>query len=178
MPAVAAGHAWTAAEAAHLAACADCRTEWALVERAAGLGQSLALAREPEAIARAVLDRVAAAKRDDRRRGQLLRRAAGLAAAACIALAAWATLHRPYRGPTDWDPGPAPIAGVETASLPDSSAALRLDLAELDGLSAGELQELFDRMDPPLSTGHTVDPSRAGDLTQDELERLLRSLEG
>jgi hypothetical protein len=178
MPAVAAGGAWTPAEAAHLAACAECRTEWGLVERGANLGRSFTLEREPDAIARAVLDRVAAAKRDDRRRERLARRVAGLAAAACIALAAWATVHRSYRGPTDWDPGPVPVAGVETASLPDSSAALRLDLAELDGMSAGELQELLDRMDPPLSTGHTVDPSRAGDLTQDELERLLRSLEG
>lgn len=178
MAEVVAGGEWSAAEVAHLAGCADCTAEWRIIRGTAALGAAFTLRREPAAIARAVLDRVAEAKRAERRRNGIVRRAAGTAAAASIVLAAWVTLHRPHAAPTIPIANGRPVAVPGTVRAPDSAATLTLDIAELDGLSTAELKDLLDRMDVPLSTGRTVDPSRAGDLTHDELERVLRSLEG
>jgi hypothetical protein len=178
MPDVAAGSGWSAAEAAHLAGCADCTAEWNVVRRTAALGAGFTLRQEPATITRAVLDRVAEARRAERRWSGIVRRAAGTAAAASIILAAWVTLHRPHATSANPITNERPVASTGTVRAPDSTAALTLDIAELDGLSTAELKDLLDRMDVPLSTGGTVDPSRAGDLTHDELERVLRSLEG
>lgn len=178
MPEVAADGEWSAAEAAHLAGCADCMAEWNVVRRTVSLGAGFTLRQEPAAIARAVLDRVAEAKRAERRRSGIVRRAAATAAAASIVLACWVTLHRPPAAPANPIANELPVARTGAARAPDSTATLTLDVAELDGLSTAELKDLLDRMDVPLSTGRTVDPSRAGDLTHDELERVLRSLEG
>jgi hypothetical protein len=178
MPDVVAGGEWSAAEAAHMAGCADCTAEWTIIQEAAALGVAFTLRRDPAAIARAVLDRVAEAKRAERRRTGIVRRAAGTAAAASIIVAAWVTLHRPPAASPNPITNELPVASSGTLRAPDSTATLTLDIAELDGLSTAELKDLLDRMDVPLSTGRTVDPSRAGDLTHDELERVLRSLEG
>lgn len=178
MPEVAAGAGWSALEAAHLSDCADCAAEWDVVRRTAALGAGFTMRQEPPAIARAVLDRVAEAKRAERRRSGIVRRAVGVAAAASVVLAAWVTLHRPHAAPAGRGANAVPMASTGRPTASDSAATLTLDIAELDGLSTAELTDLLDRMDLPLSTGRTVDPSGAGDLTHDELERVLRSLEG
>ena len=58
-----------------------------------------------------------------------------------------------------------PAAGVESAFMPP----------ELDSLSAGELRAVLDAFDEPVSGRSTVGAPGLGDLTDQELERVLRA---
>jgi hypothetical protein len=174
MPEVSAGEArWTAAEDRHLAACAECTAEWALLGRTRALGDPAADGLDADAIAAAVLLRlrgegaVAAAAPAPRRRFLSF---AGLAAAAVLALALWSS--RPTVSPA---PVPTPAAGA--GGLPLRSAHF-IPLPELDSLGAPELQAVLDGFDAPLTEGSTLDAPTLGDLDDHELERVLRSWEG
>lgn len=137
MPDVAHGGArWTELEASHLAACADCRAEWALVTVATRLGTPLAPPGDPAVVASLLLERL------DRERAIIQRRlrvwtTAGLAAAAAVIIAIWAgagggraaqwrspgsaaprvatATAGPSRPPS---PGPNPDTGAAAAGMP------------------------------------------------------------
>jgi hypothetical protein len=156
MPAIAAGEQWTVAEAAHLAGCADCAAEWAVVAASHRLGADL-----PGLNAHQVSERVLGRLRAERairarRRGLAF---AGLAAAAAIAVAVWTGR-------------PAGPAGGRTGA----AAAADLSLVELDSLRAPELEALLHSMDrtddgDPLHAVPSV-------LDDGELDRVLEALEG
>ena len=157
MPAIAAGEQWTAAEAAHLAGCADCAAEWALVASTHQLGADLPGLNAHDVAAR-VLGRLRAERAAvrARRRGLAF---AGLAAAAAIAVAVWTGR-------------PAGPAGGRTGA----AAAADLSLVELDSLRAPELEALLHSMDrtddgDPLHAVPSV-------LDDGELDRVLEALEG
>jgi len=166
MPAVAAGtDAWSALDLDHLAACSDCRTEWSLVQIAVCVGQGLPVPRDPAAVAGRVMGRLAAARTEQARARRSTWWAAGLAAAA-IAAVVWT--GRPAPSPE------SSVAGrvVESAAAGATSAAL---VPELDSLDAGELREVLDAFDAPLSERVIIGSPTLGDLSDQELERVLRA---
>ena len=153
MPAVSLGRErWSAADEAHLEACADCRAEWELVRSAGRLGAGAAAAIDPARVTAEVLRRMAE-EPPARRRG-VARWAAGLAAAAGVALAVWG-------GTREEAPGTAPAstAVVETLGTAQVDSLLVLD-------------------DLPLAGWSMLEAPALGDLSADELEQVLRTWEG
>lgn len=160
MPAVAARtEVWSAAEAAHLSACGDCAGEWALVRAGAALGRELGWTPDVDAITSAVRARITA---DRLERASIRRRTAWSAAlaAAAIALAVWT--GRPATRPVAI---PARPSSVQSAAL----------VPELDSLDAGELEDVLDAFDAPLSERVMLGTPTLGDLSDQELERVLRA---
>lgn len=153
MPAVAHGRAaWSDADRAHLSACTDCALEWTLVRTAAGLGRGVERTVAPMAVAEAVRVRLAAppSPRASRRRRWAW---SALGAAAAVVLLAVG------RG------RPEPVDAPGLPLLP-----------EIELLEAAELQAVLEL----LPVGATV-PSgfrTLEDLTEEELEGVLRSMEG
>ena len=172
MPAVAAGHAaWTTEERAHLDACADCRAEWELVEAAQGLGAGGALRVDPAVIATSVLARVRDARHADRRRAttRWALTWGGLAAAAALLLAVL------LRGSSP----PIPDVASVPAAASVTDVALHVPLPELDGSEPEELQAVLDELEVPLGESSTLDEGFPGDdVTQQDMERVLRAWEG
>ncbi len=171
MPLVAAGRAaWSAEEQGHLDACADCRAEWAVVQAVGEVGARVASRAAPEALAAAVLARVREAEHADRRRAttRWALTWGGLAAAAALMLAVL------FRGPT--------AAGPEAATVPGASAqaevAFQLPLPELDDAESDELQAVLDGLEVPLGERTTLDGFPGDDVTQQDMERVLRAWEG
>jgi len=156
MPLVAGGgDVWSDAELAHLETCPDCAGEWALVQAGESLGRDQSYAPDADRMARVVLRRVRAERVA---RGRSLRRAtwAAALAAAAIALTVWTGR------PDERRPVAAP---VESAAL----------VPELDSLDAGELKDVLDSFDAPLSERATPAAPTLGDLSNEELERVLRA---
>ncbi len=157
MPDVAAGRsAWSEEESGHLRDCAECQSHWKVVRAGVFLGQGLVAEVVPEAIAGRVRDRLRAERRRTlvRRIGWLT----GLAAAASLALVLWSG-----RGPN------TPTAPVAELTIP---------VAELDSLSAPELQSVYEAMEAPLVEGSSAEAVPMGELDDQQLERILRALEG
>lgn len=159
MIAVAHGRAvWTAEDRAHLAACPDCSGEWSLVQRGARLGIAVGQELPAELLATRVL---AELRKPAPARFPRLRtwRWVALPIAAALAVMVW-------RGQP---PAPEPAAGVTVAS----SQGL---LPELEGLESSDLESLLDVL--PATESPVGDARGLGDLDEDELQTMLRSLEG
>jgi len=158
------GKPWTDRESAHLAACPDCAAEWLVVSRAAKLGAAVPTV-DSVALATTLRSRLADATRPAEARvlrpPRFVGWGIGLAAAAAVILAVARGRH----------PDRQPPAAVATAT----TAAVAPLLTELDDLSAPELEVVWKDWQPDPAA--TVDPG-LGDLTPDELERVLRSWEG
>jgi len=185
MPDVALGRSrWTEDEARHLAACADCRAEWALVTAATRLGDSLPAAPDPAVTSARVLERLAVERKRARDRSRLWI-AAGLAAAAVVALAVWTgrdgTVPGPRPAPLPVANRPAPVAQPgdtpAVALLPPAAGAAELPLPELDSLPAEALDSMLKVLDEPLARGD-ADDATLGDAGDQELEQVLGGLEG
>ena len=161
MPEVVHGRSrWTHEEAAHLAACAECRAELALVEATVALGRRAPRLGDPASLAATVERRLAGAR--ERRDGA--RRFAGLAAAAVLLVAVW----------TRWPERP-----VSSAPTPARAGAQALvPLPELELLDPAELDSLLQRMEMPAAGGSTLDAPSLGDLEDTELEQVLATWEG
>ena len=156
IPEVARGKArWTAEESSHLAACAECRAEWNLVTATIRLGSKAPQSAHPDAIATAVLRRVA-----DDRRARTRRRswALGLAAAAALAGVIWAGA-RP-------EPGAPPVATSEN-TMPDT-----------EPLETAELDSMLEALDASQLGASALDEPSLNDLDTNELEQVLSTLEG
>jgi len=147
--------AWTESEATHLRGCAACTAEWHVVLAASRLGAASGRRIDPAQVSRDVLARLEAGRK--RRNTAWL----GLAAAAAIIVLVWTR-------------GPAPGPGPESAS----SGGFQLPLAELENLDARQLRAVLENLDGPLGGNATPDAPTLGDLENQELERVLRSLEG
>jgi hypothetical protein len=168
MPAVAHGTSrWDAAEAAHLESCASCRREWELVRAGASLGAGVGAALDTGRVAQAVLRRLREASTPQPIPGirRIGRWAVAVAAAAAIIFAV--QLARPHRSP--------PVTGVTAVAVP---AAAGSTLEELDGLTADELQTLLESFSPAVEALPHLESAPLDDLKPQELERMLRSLEG
>ena len=155
MPEVARGSAsWTADEAAHLAACEECRSELALITTALRIGTGVEGSFDASAAARAVTHRLTQEPVVARSRYRPL---VLLATAAALAL----VFARPGTPPSM-----VPVA-AEVRFLP-----------ELDSLSLEELTLVADAFDAPLTETPLIDGQPAADLDTIQLQRVLRSLEG
>ena len=153
---------WSGVERAHLLACPECGSEWKLVQAAYALGADFHYEPDVDAIAGGVQRRLHAASAAS---GEARHRqwwAAGLAAAS-IALFVWSGRSRP----PDAAPGTAVPGAAETQSA--------FAMPELDSLGTGELKDVLDSFDGPLSGRSTVGAQGLGDLTDQELERVLRA---
>jgi hypothetical protein len=156
MPAVAHGReAWSADDLAHLAGCPDCAAEWDLVSVASRLGE----APEPAFVAR-LADRVVEGLRDHPRVVPLFQRRAvrwiaGAAAAAAVIMAVW--LRPVTRAPVE-----------EAFGL----------LPEIEQLDADGLRSMLEILPGDETWSPLAFPRGLSDLTEEELERVLRSLEG
>ena len=172
MPAVAAGEdAWTVAEQVHLDGCADCRAEWGLVAAIQPPRHDAATRLDPEAMARVVLARVHAAEHADRRRAAVRRALAwgGLAAAAVLLLTV-------LSGGADRR---LPVHATFPAPIAPASVAFHLPLPELDDVAPETLQDVLDGLEAPLGESATLDDDfSADDVTQQDMERVLRAWEG
>lgn len=166
MPAVARGHAsWDAEEGSHMEHCADCQAEWALVAP---------IARRASVTPAMDLDRmVAAVVRESRRDADVIaitsaprrRRWAqgliGLAAAAAVTLA----VYMPKATPT-----PDEVSLVPTR--------VKTAIPELDALLEDELKVVLAAIEDPSTELTPGVLPRLGDLTEAELQQLLKSVEG
>ncbi len=163
LPQLAAGAEWTADELTHLAGCPACTDEWIVVQagrRLGGNGPRL----DPNEVASRVLARLRTEPPVSVGRigPPVARRArwigVGLAAAAALTLAIGL-------GRDQWP------ADRETAVPP-----AEMMLTELEGLTSAELEEIMAQLEID-DVGSMVEPGLA-DLTNEELERLLRFWEG
>jgi len=150
---------WTADEAAHLAACPDCRLEWDLVMAGAALGDAATHGLDPDLMAQAVTRRLVA----DRRRRRWIRSGwgLGLAVAASLLLFVW-----PGREPM---PEPGPVGVTATMELP---------MAELEGLEPEVLEEILAGLGDGESEAGTLEAPGFSDLAPTDLEQLLQTMEG
>ncbi|MGN6392157.1 MAG: hypothetical protein ACTHM9_07925 [Gemmatimonadales bacterium] len=185
MPAVAHGlERWTDDEERHLAACEDCRTEWAVVSAGSRLGLALAPA-EPSRTAAVVLARL----ERERHRARMRSRAAamgGLAAAAAVALVLLSRSSDQVM-PGLRERAPGGVAAAPTPRVPQrpepplpgeaTTAALELPLPELDSLPAEALDSMLKSLDEPLAqvAPDDVPPDDSGDQ---ELAHALAGREG
>lgn len=152
---------WTPDEAAHLAGCADCRRELALVQATVAMGRKAPRLTDPAGLAATVERRLAGART---RRRDGTRRLAGLAAAAALMIMVWGR----------WPERPAPTA----AGSAGSPAQALVPLPELELLDPAELDSLLQRMEMPSAGSSTLDAPGLGDLEDTELEQVLDTWEG
>ena len=159
MIAVAHGRAgWAAGDEAHLAACQACAAEWRLVQRAARLGINVGT----ELPADFVATRVLAELRQPVPAGWPWRRAwrwLALPMAAAAALVVWR--------------GRSPLPEESIGATVVASQGL---LPELEFLDASELDSLLDVL--PATDAPVGDVGGLGDLDEDELQAMLRLMEG
>ena len=157
MPVVAAaGGNWTEAEEQHLRDCVECAKEWKIIAAGRRLGAGADAGINADAIAVAVLRRLA----QGRRRRGLIRRVGwvvGLAAAASLTF----VVLTGRRGPE-----------------PPDRHGLVIPVAELDSLDAVQLQAVYESLEAPLVEGAGSENTPLGELDEQQLERILRSLEG
>jgi hypothetical protein len=185
MPDVALGRSrWTTEEERHVATCAECRAEWAIVSAASRLRPRVTL--DPDRVAGGALARLAADRARARTRSRVWT-VAGLAAAAVVALAVWTggsgvgSRRRepgvPARAPIAAAPPEVPRVPGTTPRGATSPAPVELAMPELDSLPEEALDSILRVLDEPLARAGD-DDSQASDDGDLELERVLAGLEG
>ncbi|HKV74822.1 MAG TPA: hypothetical protein VJN95_09915 [Gemmatimonadales bacterium] len=163
MPDRAAGRiAWPDGAEAHLEACEECRRSWTLIQAGPRIGAAAAARIDAEQVGGIVFRRLAEARRQDRRRrgwtwGTLL------AAAAALLL-----MVLPGRRHSLASPAVAATGAGTTFSVP---------VHELEDLDVGELQTLDDQLDGALSASVSVGAPHLEELTPEEMQRVLNSME-
>lgn len=157
---------WTSAEVEHFDACEQCRAEWQVVELALANRSPLPEV-DADGIAQAVLRRLSlpsgATVPIETGRHRWWRPILGLAAAAAVVVVAMTQ----FRSRTDES---------AVAASPVREATM---LPELDGLLQGEMEVLLASMETDRAAEEPIGPlPRLGDLTDTELELLLKEVEG
>ena len=158
MPDVASGSVqWTAEEQDHLASCRECALEWQLVQRAGVLGDRIAAAVDPQAMAATVVDRL---QREER--ALPFRRPGWWAAGLVAAAAAIVLLLGPFGDSDSTTGSPADVVWL---------------VPELDSLETTELISVLASFDPATPDDVLVVPF-IDDLEDQELEQVLQAWEG
>lgn len=151
--------------AAHLATCESCRANWRLLRASARVGASTAASIDSDRMAEAVVSRLVAARRTDRTR-RYWTWGGVMAAAAAIMLVVY-TGRRPDQ------------FGQQTAStITASSGNFEVPVSGLDDLDTSELQAVYDQLDGALAGHGSVAAPHLEELSPDEMEQVLNSLEG
>jgi len=163
MPEVARGRAaWTREDAAHLTSCRSCQEEWDLIRAAATHGTAVGMRVDAARLSDRVARRLEEAPAAPLARALPIRRVAWpLAIAAGLSLLIWS--------------GPP-----RDASISPEPQALVAVLHELDDLTPAELEAMLELVpESPAASYRTLDtPESLGDLSAEELELLLSSMEG
>ncbi len=151
---------WSAEEAAHLDRCAECRLEWEMVRTAQTLGRSPVARVDAARVAAIVGRRLATQSPSYPRRAPRGGRwiTIGFAAAAAIALVVFFP-----RGTTSTE-GVAPVGQIAV-------------LHELDGLTPAQLEVVLETFPPAADEALHVEAAPIGELSEMDLERMLRSME-
>ncbi len=157
---------WTREDASHLAVCEECMADWQLVLLA--LRRRLPLPDlDAERITKTVIARLQAHPQTsalgmESRRPRWWRPVVGLAAAAAVMLTVTLVRSR--------------IDEPVVATAPVHAATM---LPELDELLPGEMEVLLASMETEQASQEPIGPlPRLGDLTDVELEQLLKEVEG
>jgi hypothetical protein len=160
MLAVAHGRAaWESEEEHHLASCRDCRIEWDMMRATARLGAGLTEDFPSDRVA----TRVVASLRQPAPRVLRFPDWRWLAVPAAAAAVAMLVMRSPVPAPTRV----APVAvTAQSSSL----------LPEADALEAAELESVLQLL--PVASGEVEDIHMYNDMTEDELDAVLQSLEG
>jgi hypothetical protein len=156
------GTAWTVAEAAHLADCAECRLELDILAVARGLGAARLSRLDTRRVATNLQHRLGAAVASIRPKRQLSPWLLSLAAAAAVVFAV--SLGIPGGRSGSGGGAPASLAGAGV-------------LHELDGLSEPQLEEVLQSIPPATEALDHVEMAPLSDLSTSDLERVLRSIE-
>ncbi len=163
MPDVARGRAtWTRDDANHLSGCAACQEEWGLIRMAATHGMAIGMQVDVVGITEQVVERLQAVPISAAAPSRTFRKLAWpLALAASLSLMVWGGL------PRSATPSGEPIGVVSV-------------LHELDGLTSEELQAMLELVPEPAATSYRTleTPESLSDLSTDELQLLLSSMEG
>lgn len=151
---------WSAEEAAHLERCAECRLEWEMVCTAQTLGRSpverVDAARVAAIVGRRLASQPASSPRIAPRAGRWI--TIGFAAAAAIAVVVFFQRGMPSTE------GVAPVAQIAV-------------LHELDGLTSAQLEVVLETISPAADEALHVEAAPIGELSENDLERMLRSME-
>lgn len=157
---------WTSCEASHLEGCEECKAEWQVVMLALRSRSALPDV-DADRITRTVLgrlqaDQVAPVAPTEARTRHWWRPVLGLAAAAAVVLTV--TLLR---------------SGIDEPAIATTPVREATMLPELDELLQGEMEVLLASMetDQPIE-GPIGTLPRLGDLTDTEMEQLLKEVEG
>lgn len=156
---------WTPVEVAHLEGCEECRSEWRVVTLSLE-GRAPLPELDADRIAAAVLGRLTYGPGRSVPSGngsrRWLRPLIGLAAAAAVVLTATLVRSR--------------VDEPVVATTPVREATM---LPELDELLQGEMEVLLASMETDRAAQEPIGSlPRLGDLTDTELEQLLREVEG
>lgn len=157
MAAVAQGRSeWSLTESAHLVSCTDCAAEWRVMQAGAMIGSHVARTLPVDFLATRVVAAVTASARTRSRWLRLPWLALPAAAAAAVALVVL--------------PGGEPASPGEVAVVAEVGL-----LPELEPLDASDLELVMELLPEPSGEIeiHSVD-----ELTDDEVTRLLNSMEG
>jgi hypothetical protein len=162
MPDVARGRAvWGRTDADHLDCCSGCEEEWNLVRLAATHGVAMGRRVDAGEVSSRVLQRLRESPAHAQPAAARWRRALWpIAIAAAVSLVVWGGIPR----------------GTGPAETPQTELAV---LHELDDLTSAELEAMLDLVPDPAAPGfRTLDtPESLGDLSAEELELLLSSME-
>jgi anti-sigma factor RsiW len=150
----------------HLEQCESCRTNWRIIQAGAAVGSSAAAAIDSDRVARTVLSRLSAARIADRRRRRYWSWGGLMTAAAALFLVVY----------TGRRPGGQSTVGTTGSSA--AAGAFVVPVSGLDDLDASELQSVYDQLDGALSGKASVAAPHLEDLSPDEMEQVLNSLEG
>lgn len=152
------GH-WSADERVHLDGCAECRLEWNVVRAAWMLGRAPAEGVAPSRAAAAVVRRISTAEAaPSGSRFRPVGWALGLAAAAVLTLAVLIPRGTAPRG----------------LAAPGEEIVM---LHELDGLTVAELEAVLETIPPAANAATHVEAAPIGELSAQDLERMLHSME-
>lgn len=158
MATVAQGRAgWSSAESAHLASCPDCAAEWRVMQAGARIGAHVAETLPVDFLATRVVAAVTASGRSRSWWLRLRWLALPAAAAAAVVLVV--------------RPGGEPASSGEAAPVVAEAGLL----PELEPLTASDLELVMELLPEPLGP---IEIHSFDDLTDDEVTRLLNSLEG
>lgn len=171
MPLVASNSAqWSASDASHLESCAECRSEWDLVQATSRLGITLEAPVNADTLAQAVLARVRVVQQAEVVRRRALRRLqVGLVAAAAVLVGVFFSMPS-WFGSQKAAP---PVAAVTVGEN-----GFRLPLAELDDAGSTEIKAALRVLGTPLDGESTLEPFGTGELEDDDFARALRAMEG
>lgn len=171
MPLVAANAAqWSASDASHLQSCAECQSEWALVQATARLGITLEAPVNADTLAQTVLARMRVVEQAELMRQRALRRLQiGLVGAAAVLVGVFFSMPS-WFGSQETAP---PVAAVTAGE-----SGLRIPMAELDDADSTEIRAALQVLGTPLDHESTLEPFRLGELEDDDFARALRAMEG